>query len=109
MAPHVLIATLQCAFLSLCSSLVATYFTNSNPPILALVLFTILSTPPNYLCQEKMEKLLPGYDTQKIEVDDGGKGVKVEKTLNLKNTALKFAFAQTVLAMTNVTLFIGGG
>lgn len=108
MAPHILIATLQSAFLSLCSSLVATYFTTSNPPILALVTFSFLSTPPNYLWQHKVEKLLPGFTTKKIEVDDGGRGVEVEKKLNIKNTAMKFAFDQTVLALINVTLFIGG-
>ncbi|KAG7008468.1 hypothetical protein G7Y79_00005g016090 [Physcia stellaris] len=108
MAPRILVATLQSAFLSLCSSLVATYFTNSNPPILALVTFTLLSTPPNYLWQQKIEKLLPGYTTRKIAVDDGGRGVEVEKKLNVKNTAMKFAFDQTILALINVTLFIGG-
>lgn len=108
MAPRILVATLQSAFLSLCSSLVATYFTTSNPPILALVTFTLLSTPPNYLWQQEIEKLLPGYTTQKIAVDDGGRGVEVEKKLNVKNTAMKFVFDQTILALINVTLFIGG-
>lgn len=108
MAPHVLIAALQSAVLSLCSALVATYFTTSNPPIVAMVLFSLFSTPPNYLWQQKVEKLLPGYTTQKIEVDDGGRGVEVEKKLNVKNTIMKFAFDQTVVALINVTLFIGG-
>ena len=108
MAPHILIATLQSAFLSLCSSLVATYFTSSNPPVLALLAFSLMSTPPNYLWQQQVEELLPGYITNKIEVDDGGKGVDVEKKLNIKNTVLKFALDQTILALINVTLFIGG-
>ena len=102
MAPNVLIAALQSAFLSLCSSLVATYFTTSNPPIVAMVLFSLFSTPLNYLWQQKVEKLLPGYTTQKIEVDDGGRGVRVE------NTIIKLAFDQTVIALINVTNFIGG-
>ena len=108
MAPHIVIATLQSAFLSICSSLVATYFTTSNPPILALVLFSLLSTPPNYLWQQKVEKLLPGYTTQKVKAEDGGRGVEVQKKLNVKNTLTKFAFDQTVVALINVTLFIGG-
>ena len=108
MAPHILIATLQSAFLSLCSSLVATYFTTSNPPILALVTFSLLSTPPNYLWQQQVEKLLPGYTPQKIEVEDGGSGVTVENRLNVTNTIMKFTFDQTVMALINVTLFIGG-
>ena len=108
MAPHILIATLQSAFLSFCSSLVATYFTASDPPILALVTFSLLSTPPNYLWQQQVEKLLPAYTTRKIEVDAGGRGVTVEKKLNVSNTIMKFAFDQTVLALINVTLFIGG-
>ena len=108
MAPHILIATLQSAFLSLCSSLVAAYFTTSDPPILALVLFSLLSTPPNYLWQQRVEKLLPGYTTQKIEVDAGGRGVTVEKKLNVANTIKKFVIDQTVMALINVVLFIGG-
>lgn len=107
-APHIVIATLQSAFLSLCSSLVATYFTTSNPPILALVFFSLLSTPPNYFWQQSVEKLLPGYTTQKVKVDDGGRGVEVQKKLNVKNTLMKFVFDQTVVALINVTLFIGG-
>ena len=108
MAPHILIATLQSAFLSLCSSVVALYFTNSDPPILALVAFSLISTPPNYLWQEQVEKLLPGYTTKKLEEDEGGRGLKVEKKLNVSNTIMKFVFDQTVMALINVTLFIGG-
>ena len=46
-------------------------------PILQFLFWCLLSTPPNFLWQEFLEKHFPGYpaqkDKQKIKVDDGGK------------------------------------
>ncbi|KAL8822339.1 MAG: hypothetical protein Q9191_006925 [Dirinaria sp. TL-2023a] len=95
------------AFLSLCSSLVTKYFTVHDPPISALVTFSFLCTPPNYLWQQFIEHKLPAYTTNKIEVDDGGKGVEVEKKLNIWNTMVKLLLEQTIIAAINVGAFLG--
>ena len=43
-----------------------------------------------------------------MRVDDGGKGVEVEKKLNLMNTLAKSGLDQTVGAVVNVACYIGG-
>lgn len=55
-----------------------------------------------------MEFKFPGYSLKKVEVDDGGKGVEVEKKLDVRNTLIKFGLDQTIGAVVNVTLYIGG-
>lgn len=55
-----------------------------------------------------MESKFPGYYLKKVEVDDGGKGVEVEKKLDVKNTLIKFGLDQTIGAVVNVTSYIGG-
>lgn len=107
MRSNVLIATLQSAFLTLLSTLIARTFTASDPPIVPLIILALLNTPPNYYWQQLIEKYFPGYTTTKIEVDDGGKGVEVEKKLNLQNTLIKFTLDQTVGAVWNVACFLG--
>ena len=107
MAPQILIATLQSTLLSLLSALITKTFTSSNPPVAALVILALLNTPPNYQWQQYLEANLPGYTTKKVEVDDGGKGVVVEKKLNLQNTLLKFMLDQTIGAVWNVGWFLG--
>ncbi|MCJ1455738.1 hypothetical protein MMC28_006094 [Mycoblastus sanguinarius] len=107
--PPILMATLQSTTLTLCSLLIARFLTSNPPPsILPLVLYTIISTPPNYLWQQYMERIWPGYTTRKMRVDDGGKGVEVEKKLNLMNTLAKSGLDQTVGAVVNVACYIGG-
>lgn len=102
-------ATLQSTTLTLCSLLIAHYFTSSPPPnIPALLLYTLLSTPPNYQWQQYIESQFPGYALKKIDVDDGGKGVEVEKTLNIRNTLIKLGLDQTIAAVVNVVAYIGG-
>ena len=103
------IATFQSTALTLCSLLIANYFTSSPPPnIPALLLYTLLSTPPNYLWQQYIENKFPGYTLKKLDVDDGGKGVEVEKTLNMRNTLIKLGLDQTIAAVVNVAAYIGG-
>ena len=58
--------------------------------------------------QQYLETKFPGYYTQKIEIDDDGKGAKVEKKLNIRNTLAKFVLDQTVAAVVNVVAFLGG-
>jgi hypothetical protein len=72
-----------------------------------LIILALLNTPPNYYWQHLIEKYFPGYTTTKIEVDDGGKGVEVEKKLNLQNTLIKFTLDQTIGAVWNVACFLG--
>ena len=110
MASPILVATLQSTFLTLCSLLIARFLTKADPPpnIPALLIFTLLSTPPNFLWQQWMESKFPGYKVQKVEVDDGGKGVEVEERLNVRNTLVKFGLDQTVGAVVNVGAYIGG-
>lgn len=107
MLPRVVIATLQSAFLTVISGLIARTFTASDPPIVPLVILSLLNTPPNYYWQQLIEKYFPGYTITKIEVDDGGKGVEVDKKLNLLNTLVKFVLDQTVGAVWNVGFFLG--
>ena len=108
MIPSIITATLQSTVLTLCSLLIAQYLTSSPPPnIPALLLYTLLSTPPNYLWQQYIEKNFPGYTLKKLDVDDGGKGVKVEKSLDVRNTLIKLGLDQTIAAVVNVTAYIG--
>ena len=102
-------ATAQSIALTLCSLLIAQYLTSSPPVnIPALLLYTLLSTPPNYLWQQYIENKFPGYKLKKIDVDDGGKGVEVEKSLNMGNTLIKLGLDQTIAAVVNVAAYIGG-
>ncbi|KAI4260468.1 MAG: hypothetical protein L6R42_004046 [Xanthoria sp. 1 TBL-2021] len=108
-------ATLQSAFLSLCSSLVATFLTPKNPPILALVIYSILATPPNYLWQQYLERKLPGYQIEKHESNgevkgakSAGGGVTIKRKLNVANTLMKVLIDQTLGSVVNVALHLGG-
>lgn len=69
-------------------------------------------TPVNFLFQQSLESALPGYPkddprSTKVKVDDGGKGVVVEKKLNIQNTVLKIVVDQTVAAAMNTVAFLG--
>lgn len=108
-------ATLQSAFLSLCSSLVATFLTPKNPPIIALVIYSILATPPNYLWQQYLERKLPGYHIEKHESNgevkgakSAGGGVTIKRKLNVANTLMKVVIDQTLGSVVNVALHLGG-
>lgn len=108
MAPPILVATLQSTLLTFCSLLIARFLTsNPHPDIPSLLLYTILSTPPNFLWQQLIESKFPGYQLKKVNVDDGGKGVEVEKKLNVRNTLIKMALDQSIAAVVNVSAYIG--
>ena len=109
MVSPLITATIQSTVLTFCSLLIAQYLTSSPPPnIPALLLYTLLSTPPNYLWQQYIEDQFPGYTLKKLDVDDGGKGVEVEKRLNVRNTLIKLGLDQTIAAVVNVAAYIGG-
>ncbi|KAL8723408.1 MAG: hypothetical protein Q9181_007288 [Wetmoreana brouardii] len=108
-------ATLQSTVLALCSALVATFFTPKSPPIVALVIFAFLATPPNFLWQQYLERKLPGYKTEKHEsngeVKDGtpaAGGVTVKRRLNVPNTLMKVMIDQTIGSVVNVALYLAG-
>ncbi|KAL8719150.1 MAG: hypothetical protein Q9225_003812 [Loekoesia sp. 1 TL-2023] len=108
-------ATLKSAFLTLCSALVAKFLSSKDPPIVALVIFSVLATPPNYQWQQYLEQKLPAYDVEKHEPDadikggtPGGGGVMVKRRLNVTNTLLKVVIDQTLGAVVNVALYLGG-
>ena len=108
MPPAIVTATIQATVLSFASCLVAMYLSSSTPPVFALVINAMLATPPNFLWQQYIERKFPGYYTRRIEIDDDGKGAKVEKKLNVRNTFAKFVLDQTVAAVVNVVTFLGG-
>ncbi|CAL8574923.1 hypothetical protein XPA_000869 [Xanthoria parietina] len=108
-------ATLQSAFLSLCSSLVATFLTPKKPPIVALVVYAILATPLNFLWQQYLERKFPGYHIEKQEANgevkgaqSAGGGVTIKRKLNVVNTLKKMVVEQTLGSMVNVALYLGG-
>lgn len=105
-------ATIQSAILSLASSFLARLLTPNAPPppLLSLFIFTLISTPPNYLWQGFLERRLPGYtsDESKIKVDDDGQGVTVEKKLNIRNTVTKVLIDQTLGAAVNTAAWLMG-
>lgn len=43
-----------------------------------------------------------------MNVDDGGKGLEVEKRLNVRNTLIKLGLDQTIAAVVNVAAYVGG-
>ena len=107
-------ATLQSAFLTLCSGLVATFLTPKNPPIVALIIFSIVSTPPNYLWQQYLERKLPGYQVEKHEsngevkgAQSVGGGITIKRKLNVANTLMKVVIDQTFGSVVNVALYLG--
>ncbi|KAL8992961.1 MAG: hypothetical protein Q9169_006703 [Polycauliona sp. 2 TL-2023] len=106
-------ATIQSALLTLCSALVATFLTPKDPPIVALVLFSIISTPKNFIWQQYLERKLPGYRVEKHEPTDevkgaqsAGGGVIIKRKLNVTNTIAKVGIDQTFGALTNVALHL---
>ena len=115
MPSPIISATLKSSFLSLCSALVATFLTSKNPPIVALVVFSVLATPPNFQWQQYLERKLPGYYNEKHEASGevkdstrAGGGVTVKRRLNVPNTLMKVVIDQTLGAAVNVALYLAG-
>ena len=101
-------ATLQSTFITFLSCLIAHYLIPSEPPHYhSLILYSALSTPFNFLWQSFIESRFPGFHLKKVSVDDRGKGVEVEKVLNVRNTVIKVVLDQTIAAVPNVVGYIG--
>lgn len=101
-------ATIQSTIITLFSCFIAQFLKPHDPPhYVSLLLYSVLATPPNFFWQQLIEEYFPGYSLTKVEVDDGGKGVEVEKKLNVMNTIIKVILDQTVAAVPNVVGYIG--
>ncbi|MCJ1336718.1 hypothetical protein MMC09_001996 [Bachmanniomyces sp. S44760] len=123
-------ATIQAAVLNLISSFLAQVLTSyrssssasgtstfqsvelNYTKIIQFLIYTLISTPPNFLWQQYLERQFPAYPLhkgkQKLKVDDDGKGVVVEERLDTRNTAIKFFLDQTLAATVNITMLLGG-
>lgn len=149
MPSHLQTATIQAAVLNVTSSILAQLLTSYrkrhlassasavNPlslqlaPIIQFLIFCLVSTPPNFLWQEYLERKFPAYPVQqgkpKLKLDDDGKvsytrpsrtsegkpqladkiqSIPVEKKLDIRNTATKFLLDQTLGAAINTALFL---
>ncbi|KAL7947197.1 hypothetical protein V8C42DRAFT_279263 [Trichoderma barbatum] len=122
MAPSPIIqATLQSSLLAALSNILAqaiTAYRNNEAvtidwvPVFQYVVFTIVSTPPNFLWQDFLESTFPAYPTpskQQQPPSDSKKSPKSSPSpapkLSLVNTILKFILDQTVGAALNTLLF----
>lgn len=101
-------ATIQAAILNLCSCAFASVVSPKAPPFIPLFIFTLISTPPNFLWQQYIERVFPGYSTRKPDLDSGEKEGKEMKRLNIGNTLIKFGLDQTLGAAVNTTAFLVG-
>ncbi|MCJ1476095.1 hypothetical protein MMC13_004760 [Lambiella insularis] len=121
-------ATIQAAVLNVTSSVLAQLLTayrrsSFNPSssslnplgldfvaIIQYLICTLLLTPPNFIWQGFLERTFPGYPIQKgkqkLKVDEDGKGVVVERKLDVTNTAIKVTIDQTIGAAMNTCLFL---
>ncbi|RDA91226.1 hypothetical protein CP533_3400 [Ophiocordyceps camponoti-saundersi (nom. inval.)] len=105
MAPRPLVtATVQAALLGALSNVLAQLLAGRGGaeestksidwiPVLQFLLFSIVSTPPNFLWQEFLETSYPAHPR------------KNNGSLSVTNTLIKFALDQTVGALVNTLLF----
>lgn len=79
--------------------------------ILRFIVYTVLTTPPNYRWQEFLERMFPTTTEPKDKSLEGKSGKSSPSSttrgrLNLANTAAKFILDQTLGAPINTLLFI---
>ena len=108
MPSPIVTATLQAAVLNLCSCAFASVVSPKAPPIIPFFIFTLISTPPNFLWQQYIERVFPGYSTRKPDLDSGEKEGREVKRLNVGNTLIKLGLDQTIGATVNTTAFLVG-
>ncbi|RPA80740.1 hypothetical protein BJ508DRAFT_376916 [Ascobolus immersus RN42] len=108
-------ATLQSAFLSLLSNVIAQTisayndnkpFTLNIQPILQFVLYSLISTPPNFIWQETLEEWFPGQVPVTKKVDEKKTVTVTETRLSKSNTIKKFVTDQLVGAPLNTIAFL---
>ncbi|PHH77779.1 hypothetical protein CDD80_203 [Ophiocordyceps camponoti-rufipedis] len=93
------IATVQAALLGALSNVLAQLLAAEGSkgvnwiPVLQFLLFSIISTPPNYLWQEFLESTYPAHPR------------KNKGSLSVYNTIAKFILDQTIGAVVNTLLF----
>ncbi|PHH89372.1 hypothetical protein CDD83_6194 [Cordyceps sp. RAO-2017] len=110
----ILAATLQAALLGCLSNVLAQLITASRNktelavdwiPVFQFLLFSIVSTPPNFLWQVFLESTYPAHPPvrHRKKSDEAEAGRRAP--LSVRNTAAKFALDQTVGAAVNTLLF----
>ena len=62
-----------------------------------------MSTPPNFLWQQYLERRFPGYIVQKLDADEKG----LKKRLNIRNTLAKLLLDQSLGSFVNTVAFVG--
>ncbi|KAI5810799.1 hypothetical protein BZA77DRAFT_326612 [Pyronema omphalodes] len=106
-------ATVQAATLSAVSNLLAQSiksYTESKPfvfdftPVIQFVVFTILSTPPNFLWQLQLESWYPSQVPVEQKTEKENSAVKTK--LSKSNIIKKFAIDQLLGAPINTVLFL---
>ncbi|KUI62135.1 PXMP2/4 family protein 3 [Cytospora mali] len=121
-------ATIQSAILGATSNIVAqaiTAYRGDKPfivdwvPVFQFFLFTIVSTPPNFMWQDSLETAYPATTSvpsseaissasrsNEKELDrEAREGKLVEAKLNVPNTIIKFILDQSIGAAVNTLLF----
>ncbi|KAH6628330.1 hypothetical protein F5144DRAFT_515590 [Chaetomium tenue] len=131
MAPPIVTATLQTAVISAISNVLAQAITahqNNTPltidyiPVFQYALFSLLSTPPNFLWQDFLESTFPAYHLTptttavtaasstsdpdaKLDAANAHSTTLVEPRLNKRHTAAKTLLDQTVGAVVNTAMY----
>ncbi|KZF20793.1 hypothetical protein L228DRAFT_249610 [Xylona heveae TC161] len=117
MASPVVVATIQAAILSATSNVLAqaiTSYRNDAPftldvnALLPFVIFTIISTPPNFLWLGYLEQKLPSTTPAATETAKGKEkeGKEVQSRLNLGNALKKLLIDQIIAGTLNNIAFI---
>ncbi|AEO54675.1 hypothetical protein MYCTH_2297485 [Thermothelomyces thermophilus ATCC 42464] len=125
MAPPIVSATIQTAIISAISNILAQAITahqTGTPliidpiPVFQYALFSLLSTPPNFLWQDFLESTFPAYGPSASAAPAPAAGSKDAKgaapaaaearpRLNKRNTVVKTLLDQTVGMAANTVLF----
>ncbi|KAK3330575.1 hypothetical protein B0H66DRAFT_544295 [Apodospora peruviana] len=126
--PPIIIATIQSSIISGISNVLAQFIAAQREqksfiidwvPVVQFIMFSIVTTPPNFMWQELLEASFPSYHIEPTkeaiasaaagnekELDREAKeGRLVEPKLNKRNTVIKAVLDQTVGAALNTLLF----
>ncbi|KAF8428293.1 hypothetical protein EV426DRAFT_336288 [Tirmania nivea] len=117
MPSPIVISTIQGTILSIISNILAQFIkacrsntplTLNPTPMLTFALYSILSTPPNYLWQELLESWFPSYPAPPPPTSKSEKPAKQQHppTLSISNTIKKFLTDQAISAPLNTLAFL---